>query len=415
MNYRIFLTILIINIPFFSFEQISTMLKHKDGFMIECNISGLPDKSVVYLLHRNTETRKVDTADRAMSLNGLFYFKGKVDFAAKFYTILIDTSSYKFSKRIPNYLLLLLDNSNIIIRGNINTWPEIKLEGSSAATDYIEYLKIFSKLYSELQATNKVIIKKFEETNMLLDQFLKANQKTDVDKANITIDSLKSKFADAERLYNDTLVKYIQKSPNSYLTPFSILKVEQLLGAEGLNNEYEKLTPRVKSSLYGLQLKERINELSKINMVFAQENIGLEIGKIAPDFRAENLKNETILINEIVNSNKLTLLDFWASWCKPCRSAFPELKKIYEKYSDKGFTIISISTDKDLDSWKKATEVDKLPWYNISDVRNGKSFVEELYKISKLPTTYLLNSSGKIIKIDPDTEELKEALIEIVE
>lgn len=404
MRYRILILMILLSLHIGALGKNQIPEQNKIGFAIEAHIKGLPDGVKTYLLHRNNQTMKVDTAGVCITANGTFRFKGEVDQSAKFYTILFDKSSLSLKAKKENYIMLLLDNSNITINGSIDSWPEVTINGSKAANDYIEYLDIFSIKFDDLRKYKDSLEKQIEQ----------ARQNLESEKADNVIDSLKNKYIEAELNYNAAYVSYIEAHPDSYLTPFAIMQNENQLGIEKLSLEYEKLSARVKASLYGTQLKARIDELNMINEKLGKKDVGLEVGKIVPDFTAQTFKGKQVSLYDICKGGKITLLDFWASWCKPCRAAFPDLKELYRKYHDKGFNVVSLSTDKDLKTWKEASDTDKLPWYDLSDVKAGKSFAEELYKIFKLPTTYLLDTNGKIIDIDVDKKKLEEILEELL-
>jgi thiol-disulfide isomerase/thioredoxin len=139
--------------------------------------------------------------------------------------------------------------------------------------------------------------------------------------------------------------------------------------------------------------------------VYAQyENTTIVKGKPAPELAFNNPEGEKLKLSEI-NKGRIVLLDFWASWCRPCRMASPGLVAIYEKYKDtkfkgakKGFTVVSVSLDNNTDAWKKAIETDKLSWsYHMSDPGGWQSKPAEIYGIQYIPQAFLLGPDGKVI------------------
>ncbi len=123
-------------------------------------------------------------------------------------------------------------------------------------------------------------------------------------------------------------------------------------------------------------------------------------------FPIKDIKNEKLSL-----SQKYTLIDFWFSYCKPCLLEIPYYKELYEKYKDKNFSIISISTDRtqDIENWKKVIAKNNITWQNLLD-ENGN--ISKKYSINKFPTNFLLDSEGKIIKRDIPQEELEKFLEE---
>ncbi|MEJ6685904.1 MAG: redoxin family protein [Crocinitomicaceae bacterium] len=129
-----------------------------------------------------------------------------------------------------------------------------------------------------------------------------------------------------------------------------------------------------------------------------ESNKPLGLGKTAPDFEELMLDRKTKMkLSDL--RGKVVLIDFWASWCGPCRRENPAVVKTYNMYKDKGFTIMSISLDKDLEKWKKAIEADQLTWPNhVSDLGGWQSKVSRQYQVSSVPFTVLIDQEGKIIK-----------------
>ena len=141
------------------------------------------------------------------------------------------------------------------------------------------------------------------------------------------------------------------------------------------------------------------------NLVFAQ----VELGKLAPEINLPSPIGKNISLKEL--KGNIILVDFWASWCAPCRASNPELLRIYEQYATNGFEIISISLDKDKDKWVSAIQQDKLSWeHQASDLKAWDSKVVVDYGVQALPTQFLIDREGKIVAIDLSLEELSDEL-----
>ena len=134
--------------------------------------------------------------------------------------------------------------------------------------------------------------------------------------------------------------------------------------------------------------------LDKIKLLIRQRK-KLIIGSEIPQFALKNLDGEIFDIDQSIS--EFTLIDFWASWCMPCRSQNPELAKIYKLYKDKGLEIVSISIDEDLKAWRKAVEKDDMNWVNLSD---SNQLVADKFYIYQIPMTLLIDKTGKIIERD---------------
>ncbi len=135
---------------------------------------------------------------------------------------------------------------------------------------------------------------------------------------------------------------------------------------------------------------------------------------------AEGSQAKNIVLPDINNHNidlaslkgKVVLIDFWASWCRPCRQTVPGLKKLYIQYHDKGFEIYSISLDEDKSAWKKAIEQDQSTWIHVND---NAGVIATQWSISYIPSTFLLDKSGKIIAVNEEPKDLSEYIDKLIE
>lgn len=131
------------------------------------------------------------------------------------------------------------------------------------------------------------------------------------------------------------------------------------------------------------------------------------VGKTAPDFTLNDPDGNPVTFSEFYKKNKVTMVDFWASWCGPCRRFNPTLTKIYAKYSKKGLGILGVSLDRDKDNWLKAIKDDKLVWSHVSDLQYWDCAAAKLFNISYIPQSYFVDSEGKILLAAPKEEEIE--------
>lgn len=171
-----------------------------------------------------------------------------------------------------------------------------------------------------------------------------------------------------------------------------------------LNKIFMGFGPLVKSSYYYKKIKAEFNGIKLI-----------QPGKQAPDFTLNTPDNKPLTLSSL--KGKYLLLDFWASWCQPCRQSFPQMKDIYKKYHDKGVEFLGISDDSKLDAWKKALADDQLPWLQVVDEFPEKykpARVGTLYSVHYIPSTILLDKTGKIIAKNLHGDELEKMLNELL-
>ncbi|HRX93057.1 MAG TPA: TlpA disulfide reductase family protein [Chitinophagaceae bacterium] len=130
------------------------------------------------------------------------------------------------------------------------------------------------------------------------------------------------------------------------------------------------------------------------------------------DIRLPTPEGDTLSLSEV--SGKVILVDFWASWCGPCRNANRKLRKVYDTFKGRGFEIFSVSLDDNEKSWLKAIKKDKMEWLQVHDATGSGSKIATQWGVYALPTSFLLNKSGRIILMDPDERMLEQVLKEVL-
>lgn len=161
---------------------------------------------------------------------------------------------------------------------------------------------------------------------------------------------------------------------------------------------------------------------SKFTTRFAQQVEGLAeqiegskrlmLGKPAPEIALENPAGEIVKLSSL--QGKLVLIDFWASWCRPCRAENPRVLQVYNRYKDKGFEIYGVSIDQDKEAWLQAIEDDGIAWLHVSDLKFWQSPVVKDYQIGAIPATYLIDEEGKIVAKNLRGRRLEEKVSELL-
>ena len=137
------------------------------------------------------------------------------------------------------------------------------------------------------------------------------------------------------------------------------------------------------------------------------------IGKQFTDLEEADVNGEMHKLSEYVGKGRWVLVDFWASWCGPCRAEMPNVVANYEKYHDKGFDIVGLSFDKSKDAWLRAISDLQMPWIHLSDLKGWQSVASSVYNIRSMPASLLIDPKGKIVAVDLRGELLGEKLKEI--
>jgi peroxiredoxin len=199
-------------------------------------------------------------------------------------------------------------------------------------------------------------------------------------------------------------------SLKSYTNEFIGQSKSPVLALYALGN-YQRLSQQLGTSgMSETEVQQVVNQLAKeFNEHTALQELNRSMKpKLAPDFSLPDTSGKTVALSSF--KGKYLLVDFWASWCVPCRQENPNVVKAFEKYKDKNFTILGVSLDKSREAWVQAIKADNLGWTHISDLKYWNSAAAELYKVRSIPYNILLDPEGRIIAENVMGEELVKAL-----
>lgn len=348
-----------------------------DGYVLKGHIEGLPDGTHVQLVPVSHDS-ELPFADTTV-VNGQFVFTGKMEEPRAFHLLVKDAYGSRN---------LMLENTQMEVTGKLVAKKEadggvsynlssLSVKGSPLSARYDSLLSARTYLDS-LYALNARKFAAFDSLMLAAYQAkdqakIQALRQSEGGKAKAAAD--KAFFSTVDSLYRQV----VMTNKDSFWGPLMMISFTSYL-SEDMKPWYEAFSPAAQQSYYGQKVKEELYPAGKE-------------GTVVPDFKVKDKTGKEVSLSELRQGKKYVLIDFWASWCNPCRKEIPNLKKLYAQYSGKGFEIVSISIDQKKADWKKALKEEGLTWPNFLD----ETGVAALYKVKFVPTMYLITADGVMV------------------
>ena len=330
-----------------------------DGYELNGKVEGsVADSTKVYLKTSDSLNQLIDV-DTTRVIDGSFSFIGVQD-EPQLHYIMVDG----LRGQVP----VILENGSISVGFQKDSLAFAKTEGTLQNDLFMDFLK-GSREISDMGRS-------------LQEDFRKASSSGDM----AAQESLRDEFFELQEKMKNHNVDFVKENPNALISALILdtLIKTKALPTEEIQKLYDALDPAIKETTPG----------KNVGAVLKQTK-ATEIGATAPDFSGPTPSGSQLALNDV--KSKLTLIDFWAAWCKPCRMENPNIVSVYQKYKDKGFDVVGISLDRSREQWLQAIEDDQLAWNHISNVQYFQDPIAKLYNVSAIPAAFLIDENGVIV------------------
>lgn len=322
--------------------------------------------------------RRVDapliTIDSAQLTGGKFALKGTVDYPEVYYLTLPATKS-----SIPFFL----EPKDIIININTKELNKTKIIGSKTQTDYDHYLDLVDQYSAKIQESYQMYNAAVEVGDQEKARYF--------DSVTNAIDEEREQFAK----------KYVLDNNKSFISPYIMFRNSWSYDMEELEKSLKNFDTILSHSLYTGFLNAYLVTLKRT-----------AVGQKYVPFSMKDSSGVMVSVSSLIGQNFL-LVDFWASWCAPCRAENPNVVALYNQYHEKGFDIVGVSFDSNRDRWLGAIKDDGLTWHHVSDLAYWENKAGKLYGIRSIPSNVLIDPSGVIIAKNIMGDDLKKKLEEL--
>ena len=298
---------------------------------------------------------------------------------------------YRIKTNDKNFAMLVLDSADkVTITGSVKDLGNtFKVEGSSETTIFIEYNNLSKSRDIKLDSLNKAF------------QLLMETNKMDSKRMDSLSAIFEAPYNSIINQSNTLMVDKISKNTNMYS---SIMAIQAL--------DPDKYSDLYKSLDAGLSKKFPKDKNVIMFHEVVERMLSTNVGQFAPEISLPSPDGKEIALSSL--KGKLVLIDFWASWCDPCRKEMPNVIKIYSKFKNKGFEIYGVSLDQDKEKWMEAITKDGINWPQVSDLKYWDNVAARIYNVQGIPYTVLIDKDGKIIAKNLRGQELEKKIAEVL-
>ena len=359
----------------------------KGGFKIDVQLANAPLEKV-YLEELSGQAPKIVDTTAVKDASGKFDLDGMVT----------EQGLYRIRFENGKYIMLALDAGDMSINGDYNELEKITVKGSEATSEIQQLLNTYSEkaqvMSSEIQALDSLRMAKTP------DSLLEARRA-----------AFEEKAKDARQYFLDKAQS--TKHPITAVFAMQLVRFDDAQDLLEHKAQFENIIKRFPENTMVKDMAAYLADVEKEAVQGTASGPEAMINQQAPDFTLPDPSGKQLSLSSF--KGKYVLVDFWASWCGPCRQENPNVVKAYLKYKGKNFTVLGVSLDKTKDAWLKAIADDGLNWSHVSDLKFWESAVVPLYGISGIPTNILVDPQGKIVAANLRGPGLEEKLSEVLQ
>ncbi len=356
-------------------------------FVIKGEMEGAKPDTWFYIHYMNNKGTQLK--DSIKLYQGRFSYVGKTA-APQQATVYFKEPGENISQRSEGFTSFFVEQGVIALSGNVDAVNKLVVKGGKTQAE----LKAFQDKMADMRALIDPISKKYGEENLKYIEMRKAGKsETELEKFKEDLTALRESMSPYQREIQKRSIRYFNENPDSYITLNNLRYYVNSMKPDELDAIYNKMSNKLKATPNGKDIAAEIKKLRSGSP-----------GSMATNFSGTDINGKPLQLTDL--KGKYVLLDFWASWCVPCRKGNPHLLQLYSKYQKKGFEIVGVSDDdSNHDAWRKAVDKDGIGvWKHVlrglkrtADGFDRSEDKSEAYGIHTLPTKILIDPSGKII------------------
>ena len=366
---------------------------NKDKYTISGTAKGIENGKTIIVETQDANGMGMIAVDTVKVENEKFEIEGKAT-EPIFHTLQVEGVQGK----VP----FILENGDISVVIDKDSIQKSKVSGTYNNDEYVKFneeIKVVQKKLMDFQTNNMQAMNTAQQNkdtvviNNLMQQFSKLQEEVAV--------SSKAKY-----------IKYAETHPKSLISALILQGMANDPSADIKKTEsiYNSFDESLKNTKPGKEIKTKLDQMKSPTTGAAAPAVG--DAKWRSDFSAPNPQGKVVSLKE--SMGKVTIVDFWASWCGPCRQENPNVVAMYNELHSKGLNIIGVSLDKDAAKWKEAIAKDKLTWTHVSNLKFWDEPIAAQYKVEAIPATFILDASGKVVAKDLRGAELKAKVLELL-